>query len=193
MSRTLPQHVSTIKQQRGSTKICVVWEREPQQRIIYFSFATQRCWHTLYWGLGVAPAILRNSSWILSLFLKRRLPRCRPDCIKSLLNKIFKQPAKENTPLYVCKSLRTLHGRGAWKLGRLWTRDDHDNPTSAAHIGYHVNFTRYVILTVHMLCHIVKRESCDRFGKKVQNGKVGTVILLLCFTVRLRVMIVKMQ
>ena len=117
----------------------------------------------------------------MSLFLKRRLPRCRPDCIKSLLNKIFKQPAKENTPLYVCKSLRTLHGRGAWKLGRLWTRDDHDNPTSAAHIGYHVNFTRYVILTVHMLCHIVKRESCDRFGKKVQNGKAGTVNIVTLF------------
>ena len=130
----------------------------------------------------------------MSLFLKRRLPRCRPDCIKSLLNKIFKQAAKENTPLYVCKSLRTLHGRrGLETRQTLNSRDDHDNPTSAAHIGYHVNFTRYVILTVHMLCHIVKRESCNRFGKKVQNGKVGTVILLLCFTVRLRVMIVKMQ
>ena len=130
----------------------------------------------------------------MSLFLKRRLPRCRPDCIKSLLNKIFKQAAKENTPLYVCKSLRTLHGRrGLETRQTLNSRDDHDNPTSAAHIGYHVNFTRYVILTVHMLCHIVKRESCNRFGKKVQNGKVGTVILLLCFTVSLRVMIVKMQ
>ena len=54
----------------------------------------------------------------------------------------FKQPAKENT-----KTLRTRHERGVWKLGRLWTRDD--NPTSAAHIGYHVNFTRYAILIVY--------------------------------------------
>ena len=45
----------------------------------------------------------------------------------------LKQSAKENTSLWVRKNLRTLHGRGAWRLGRLWTR--HDNPTSAANIG----------------------------------------------------------
>ena len=138
----------------------------------------------------MAPEISRNSAQIMNLFLKRRLPCCRPDCIKSLLNiriiwnfifRVVAQPkwkawlrktltrfnnswyhAKtvlincfiiqflnnlpKKTLLYVCKSLRTRHERGAWKLGRLWTRDD--NPTSAARIGYHVNLTRYVILIV---------------------------------------------
>ena len=44
-----------------------------------------------------------------------------------LLQIFFKQSAKGNASLWVCKSLRAPHGRGAWKLGRLWT--PHDNTT----------------------------------------------------------------
>ena len=57
---------------------------------------------------------------------------------KTQLDKCFiitfpKPSAKEDTFLWVCKNLRTLHGLGAWKLGRFWTQ--HDNPISAADIG----------------------------------------------------------
>ena len=45
----------------------------------------------------------------------------------------FKQSAKDDTSLWVGKSLRILHGQGAWKLGRIWPR--HDNPILATEIG----------------------------------------------------------
>ena len=45
----------------------------------------------------------------------------------------IEQSAKEDTPLWVCQSLRTLHGQWGWQLDRLWTQ--HGNPTSPADIG----------------------------------------------------------
>ena len=58
----------------------------------------------------------------------------------------LKHSAKEDISLWVWKSFRTLHWRGAWQLVRLWT--PHDNPIPDADIGYYVNFTRFCILTV---------------------------------------------
>ena len=37
------------------------------------------------------------------------------------------QTAKEDTFLWVCLSMRTLHRWGAWKLGRLWSQHDECN------------------------------------------------------------------
>ena len=34
---------------------------------------------------------------------------------------------KKDTSVWVCKTLRTLQGQGAWKLGRLWTWQDKCN------------------------------------------------------------------
>ena len=57
----------------------------------------------------------------------------KPNKVIVLLYIFLKQSAMEDTCLLVYKSLRTLHGRGAWKQGKLWTQ--HDNPISAADIG----------------------------------------------------------
>ena len=56
----------------------------------------------------------------------------KPNSIIFLLH-IFKQSAKENTALWVCKNFWTLHGWGAGKLGKIlaW----HDNPISVEDIG----------------------------------------------------------
>ena len=50
------------------------------------------------------------------------------------------QTAKEDTFLWVCLSMRTLHRWGAWKLGRLWSQHDECN----IHLRYCIcsgNFT----------------------------------------------------
>ena len=69
----------------------------------------------------------------------------KPNLMTVLLN-IFKTLCKRRHSLWVWKSFRTLHWRGAWQLVRLWT--PHDNPIPDADIGYYVNFTRFCILTV---------------------------------------------
>ena len=56
------------------------------------------------------------------------------------------QTAKEDTFLWVCLSMRTLHRWGAWKLGRLWSQHDECN----IHLRYCIcsgNFTHYCTLT----------------------------------------------
>ena len=57
---------------------------------------------------------------------------------------LFKQSAKEDAFLWVCKSWRALHRQGAWKLGRLSTQ--HDNPISATDIGlsYQLHMLLYI-------------------------------------------------
>ena len=55
----------------------------------------------------------------------------------------FQQSTKEDTFLWVFKSLRTPHGWAAWKLERLWIW--HDNPISAADIG--------LLCQLHMLLY----------------------------------------
>ena len=57
----------------------------------------------------------------------------------------MKQSGKEDTPLWVCKSLRALHGQGAWKLSRL--NSTMINQYLLQILGYHVNFTRLCIMT----------------------------------------------
>ena len=55
------------------------------------------------------------------------------------------QTAKEDTFLWVCLSMRTLHRWGAWKLGRLWSQHDECN----IHLRYCIcsgNFTHYCTL-----------------------------------------------
>ena len=52
----------------------------------------------------------------------------------------FKQCADEDTSLWVYRSLKPLHRREAWKLGR------HVHNKSCKYVIYHVSFTRYCVL-----------------------------------------------
>ena len=62
-----------------------------------------------------------------------------------LLYIFLKQSAKEDTSLWVCKSLRTFHGRGAWKLGILNMITQYLQQI----LGYHVNFTHLCTLSLN--------------------------------------------
>ena len=77
---------------------------------------------------------------------------CETEFNKSFVTKVLNNLQKK-TPLWVRKSLRTLLGRGAWKLGRLWTR--HDNPI----LGYHVNFRRMLISAADQLHFLTKSRA----------------------------------
>ena len=65
----------------------------------------------------------------------------RTNSIIILIYIFFTNLQKKTLTSKMYKSLRTLHRRGAWKLGRLWSR--HDNL-----LVNHVNFTCYCILTL---------------------------------------------
>ena len=58
---------------------------------------------------------------------------------------LMKQAGKEESALWICKSLRTQHARGAWKLGRFWTW--HDNPIAAADRCFNGEWETEVSLT----------------------------------------------